>query len=399
MLKLYHNHTNHAGGSASIEPLTYAQAERTMRFHRTFPMYRPTPLCSLSCLAERLGVGKMYVKDESYRFGLNAFKVLGGSHAIGMYLAEQLGTGLEELPYPVLTSEAVRKRLGEVTFISATDGNHGRGIAWTAHALGQHSVILMPKGSAPARLENIRRAGAEASITDLCYDDTVRLAKRLAEENGWVLMQDTSWPGYEVIPLHITQGYLTMALEALQQLDGTRPTHIFVQAGVGSMAASVIGFFSNVFSDRPPVMTVVEPLRADCFFRTAEADDGLLHPVTEEMNTIMAGLACGEPSPIAWEVIRDHADFFLAIPDEAAAQGMRILGNPADSDPRIVSGESGASCFGAVTEILRNPALSSVRAELGLNADSVLLFFSTEGATDPENYRRIVWDGAFPSSR
>ena len=399
MLKLYHNQTNHAGGSASIEPLTYAQAEKTMRFHRTFPMYRPTPLCSLSCLSELLGIGKLYVKDESYRFGLNAFKVLGGSHAIGMYLAEQLGTGLEELPYPVLTSEAVRKQLGEVTFISATDGNHGRGIAWTAHALGQRSVILMPKGSAPARLENIRKAGAEASITDLCYDDTVRLAKRLAEENGWVLMQDTSWPGYEVIPLHITQGYLTMALEALQQLDGTRPTHIFVQAGVGSMAASVIGFFSNVFSDRPPIMTVVEPLRADCFFRTAEANDGALHPVTEEMNTIMAGLACGEPSPIAWEVIRDHADFFLSIPDEMSAQGMRLLGNPPGSDPRMISGESGASCFGAVTEILRNPALSSVRAELGLDADSVLLFFSTEGDTDQENYRRIVWDGAFPASR
>jgi diaminopropionate ammonia-lyase len=375
--------------------LSETEEKKVKRYHESFPVYKETPLACLKETAAALGVGAMYVKDESYRFGLNAFKVLGGSYAMGHYLADRLGVPMEKVTYDYLTSEDVRKKLGDITFVTATDGNHGRGVAWTAHQLQQHSVVYMPEGSARERLMNIRAEGADASITDLNYDDAVRLANRQAEEKGWIMVQDTAWEGYEDIPRWIMQGYGTMGLEAYEQLP-EKPTHIFLQAGVGSLAGSITGLFSSLYpGSEKPVITIVEPDQADCLFRTAKADDGKLHAVTGHMRTIMAGLACGEPCSIGWKVLADYADYFISCPDYAAAQGMRILGNPMGHDPKVVSGESGASAFGAVSEILRNPQLRALKEELGLNEASRLLFFSTEGDTDRENYRRIVWDGAY----
>ena len=386
----------HAGKPAcDLENYSLKQAETVREFHRSFPMYAPTPLARLPETAKALGLGEIYVKDESHRFGLNAFKVLGGSYAIGRYLAGKLGKPLSETGYEVLTTPETRKALGSITFITATDGNHGRGVAWTAHTLDQKSVVHRPRGSAAERLQNIRAAGAEADIIDGNYDDAVRLSRKEAEENGWVIVQDTSWPGYEEIPARIMQGYCTMALEAYEQLP-QKPTHIFLQAGVGSMAAAVAAFFASVYGKDRPKVVIVEPNNADCFFRTAAANDGNLHIVTGDMQTIMAGLACGEPCSLAWDILKDCADHFMAFPDWAAAKGMRILGNPLGSDDRVISGESGASAFGCCTAILTEPELAGIREELGLDKDSRVLFFSTEGATDRENYRRIVWDGAFP---
>ena len=372
---------------------TLPKAREVKAYHSGFPMYHPTRLVTLKDTAAALGLGSIYIKDESTRFHLNAFKALGGSYAIGSYLAQRLGTTLSELPYARLISDEIRSELGEITFITATDGNHGRGVAWTAQQLKQKSVVLMPKGSARERLENIRVCGADASITEWNYDDTVRYASKLAEENGWVLVQDTSWEGYEQIPSWIMQGYMTMACEAYEQLS-EKPTHIFLQAGVGSMAGAVAGFFASVYGDERPVIAIVEPENANCFYRTAAANDGLLHAVTGDLQTIMAGLACGEPCGLAWEILKTCTDFFISCPDYPAAQGMRILANPVRGDSMVVSGESGASAFGCVTEIMRDPALKQLKEELGLNESSKVLFFNTEGATDQENYRRIVWDGA-----
>ena len=195
-------------------------AAKALSFHLSFPEYRATPLVSLDTLAKELGVASIYVKDESYRFGLNAFKVLGGSHAIGNYIAKKLGVSLEELPYEKLISREIREELGSLTFVTATDGNHGRGIAWTANRLRQKSVVYMPKGSAMERLRNIQALGSDASITELNYDDTVRKAKEDADHFGWVLVQDTSWDGYEEIPGWIMEGYTTMAAEVTRQLQG-----------------------------------------------------------------------------------------------------------------------------------------------------------------------------------
>lgn len=373
-------------------------AKKVNAFHRSFPEYNITPLADLSRFAETVGLKSVHVKDESYRFDLNAFKVLGGSYAIGSYIAQKLRMDISELSYERMTSPEIREKLGNVTFVTATDGNHGRGVAWTANRLGQKSVVYMPKGSAIERLNNIKALGSDAFITDLNYDDAVRLANENAKKYGWVMVQDTALEGYEDIPGCIMEGYTTMAYEAVEQLKGEKPTHIFLQAGVGAMAGGLAGFFADYYgNENRPIITIVEPNKADCFYRTAAANDGKLHFVTGNMDSIMAGLCCGEPCTLAWKVLKDHADHFVSIPDYCAAKGMRILGNPLPGDKRVISGESGAAAFGFVAELMMNPSLEWLRKQLEVNENSRILCFSTEGDTDKENYRRIVWDGLHQS--
>lgn len=368
-----------------------------LNYHRSFPSYQATPLANLRDTAQFMGLKGLYVKDESFRFGLNAFKSLGGSFCIGKIIAQHLGRDISEMNYETLIDSKTRLALGNLTFVTATDGNHGRGIAWTAHMLGQKAVVYMPKGSVRERLENIRALGAQAEITDLSYDEAVQFAAKCQKEHGWILVQDTAWPGYEEIPRWIMQGYTTMALEALQQLgENQKPTHIFLQAGVGAMAGALVGFFTDYYKSDRPILTIVEPHQANCIFRTAQAGDGQLHSIDGNLNTIMAGLACGTPCTIGWEQLEHFADYFLSVPDEIAAKGMRILGNPIGEDPRVISGESGAVTTGLVAEIMQNPQLADLRQQLRLDENSILLCFSTEGDTDRDNYRKIVWDGKYP---
>jgi diaminopropionate ammonia-lyase len=375
-------------------------AKEVKSFHESFPMYIETPLRDMKNLAKELGIGAIYVKDESYRFGLNAFKVLGGSYSIGKYLAKRLNRSISDLPYEELISEKVKKELGDIVFVTATDGNHGRGVAWTAKELKQKSVVYMPKGSAKERLDNILAEGADASIMDMNYDEAVRLANKMAEEKGWVMVQDTAWEGYEDIPTWIIQGYSTMGYEAYEQLlrlGENKPTHIFLQAGVGSMASAIAGLFSAIYGEDRPIITIVEPNKADCLYKTAEANDGELRFVTGDMDTIMAGLACGEPCTIGWNILKDYADNFISCPDFTAAEGMRILGNPPRGDERVISGESGAATLGCVAEIMTNDNLAWMREKLKLDENSKVLFFSTEGDTDKQNYIDVVWNGKYPS--
>lgn len=390
------NHNNSSHTVSDVTDFTQAKTAKVMEFHRSFAGYRPTPLRKLDCLANSLGLAGVYVKDESYRFGLNAFKVLGGSYAIGRYLANRLGMDVADLSFDKLNSPDIRKKLGEVTFVTATDGNHGRGVAWAAAHLGQKSVVYMPKGSSEERLKNIQREGAEASITDLNYDDAVRLAAEQAQKHGWVVIQDTAWEGYCDIPLWIMQGYATMAMEACQQMleyTAESPTHVFLQAGVGSLAAAVQAVLVNTYPDAPPKVVIVEPNAADCIYKSFEANDGQPKFVGGDMSTIMAGLACGEPNIIGWEILRNHSHMGISCPDWVAARGMRILGNPLGDDVRVISGESGAVTTGIVSLLMTNPALADVRKELDMDASSRVLVFSTEGDTDPQKYRSIVWDG------
>ncbi len=366
-----------------------AATEAAHRFHRSLASYAPTPLRALPAQAARLGLGQLWVKDESPRFGLNAFKGLGGSYAIAVYLCRLLGLPAQEASFAALTSPAARARLGKQTFVTATDGNHGRGVAWAARLFGHDAVVYLPKGSAPERLENIRAQGAWAEITDLCYDDTVRLASRMSEERGWVLIQDTAWAGYETVPTHIMQGYTTLAWEIAQVLDQP-PTHLFLQAGVGSVAGAVAGYFAALWGDRRPVTVLVEPDKADCLYRTAVADDGQLHFVTGPMDSMMAGLCCGEPCTVSWEILKGVADGFVSCGDHYAARGMRLLGRPLGDDPAVVSGESGAVTAGVLEGLMTEAALADTRAKLGLDETSRVLLLSTEGDTDRENYRRIL---------
>lgn len=383
----------------SVKQFGIDNAAKVNAFHKSFPEYTVTPLVELDNLSRSLGVKKIYIKDESYRFGLNAFKVLGGSYCVGKYIAGKLGMDIGDISYEKIARDEIRNRMGEITFVTATDGNHGRGIAWTANRLGFKSVVYMPKGSSIERLNNIKALGADAFITDVNYDDTVRFAKANAEKNGWILLQDTAWEGYTSIPGWIMEGYTTMAYEIVEQLRDEKPTHIFLQAGVGAMAGAITGFFADYYDAQQvrPVITIVEPNKADCIYKTAEAKDGSVHTVTGDMDTIMAGLACGEPCTIGWSVLKEYADNYVSVPDYVAAKGMRVLGNPLADDKKVISGESGAVTLGFVAEIMQNQSLSYLREQLKMDSDSKILCISTEGDTDKENYRRIVWDGLHPS--
>lgn len=365
-------------------------------FHKSFSEYSVTPLHKLDNLAKYLGVNNIFLKDESYRFGLNAFKVLGGSYSIGKYLSKKLGMDISEVSFDLLRSKEIKEKLGEITFVTATDGNHGRGVAWAANQLGQKSVVYMPKGSSLTRLENIRKEGAEASIIDGNYDDAVRLSDEMAKKHGWVVVQDTAWEGYEDIPTWIMQGYGTLIHEAMEQLNENgvdNPTHVFVQAGVGSFAGAVQGYLASKFGEDRPITIVLEPDHAPCIYKSAKINDGKPHIVTGDMQTIMAGLACGEPNTISWEVLRDYSDAYFSCPDYVAARGMRILASPLKGDPQIISGESGAVGTGVLSLLMEKDCYKELREKLGFNEDSKILIISTEGNTDPYKYRDIVWDG------
>ncbi len=393
---LANTHLAKPGEGADVSYLSRPEAETARAYHRSFSQYAPTPLVSLPNLARKLGVDRIFVKDESHRFGLNAFKVLGASYAIGRYLAEKLGKDIREVSFDMLRSPKVRQKLGQITFTTATDGNHGRAVAWAAQQLGHNAVVYMPKGSDPTRLANIRAHGAEATITDLNYDDAVRLAYRMAQENGWVIVQDTAWEGYEDIPTWIMQGYAALALEALEQLNTQgidRPTHLFIQAGVGSYAGGVLGFFTSELGERRPITTIVEPHVANCIFRSAQAGDGVPHKVGGDLNTLMAGLACGEPNTISWKILRDYAHGYISCPDWIAANGMRILAAPVRGDHPIVSGESGAVTCGTLEYLMTHAGGKEIREALKLDETATVLLISTEGDTSPAIYRDIVWYG------
>lgn len=383
-------------GIMSLENVAKARA-----FHKSFPQYTVTPLARLDNLAARLGLNSLCVKDESYRFGLNAFKVLGGSFAMASYIADETGRDVAEMTYDYLTSDELARDFGQATFFTATDGNHGRGVAWAAKRLGQKAVVHMPKGSTKPRFDNIAAEGATVTIEEVNYDECVRMAAAEADacERG-VIVQDTAWEGYEKIPSWIMEGYGTMASEAAEQLREAainRPTHVFVQAGVGSLAGAVVGYFSKLYPDNPPVFVVMEATNAACLYKGAVAADGEPRIVTGDMPTIMAGLCCGEPNTLGWDILRNHVTAFVACPDWVAARGMRILGAPEKGDPRVISGESGAVGAGLISTLMTDESYAELRDLIGLDKTSNVLMFSTEGDTDPEHYRKVVWDGAYPA--
>ena len=377
-------------GVMSEEEVAKARA-----FHQSFPQYTVTPLTALPGMARRLGLGGLWVKDESYRFGLNAFKVLGGSFAMARYIAHKTGRDVSEMSYDYLTSDKLKEEFGQATFFTATDGNHGRGVAWAANKLGQKAVVHMPKGSSQTRFDNIAKEGAQVTIEEVNYDDCVRMAaaEAAATPNG-VVVQDTAWDGYEEIPSWIMQGYGTMAAEADEQL-GQAPTHIFIQAGVGSLAGAVQGYFANRYPDHPPKVVVMEARAADCLYQGAKAGDGDPRFVTGDLQTIMAGLACGEPNTIGWDILRNHTAFFVSCPDWVSALGMRLLAAPVKGDAPVTSGESGAVGMGLIAALMKGESCRELRKALELDENSRVLLFSTEGDTDPEKYQKIVWGGEY----
>jgi diaminopropionate ammonia-lyase len=371
---------------------------RVRSFHRQIPDYKVTPLKSLPRLADFLGLGGIFVKDEAQRLDLGSFKVLGGSYAIYSHIRSELSLK-GEISFDQLSSPEIRERLGDLTFAAATDGNHGRGVAWAARRLGFKSVIYVHKYTSESRIASIARNGARVEVIDGTYDDAVQQINVDAQRNGWQVISDTSWEGYEDIPRWVMQGYSTMFSEVQEQLAGMglfKPTHLFVQAGVGALAASAIGFYAQLFGPERPKTVVVEPDLAACLYRSAEIGDGKPHSFPGELDTIMAGLACGDPNPIAWDILYDCTDVFIKSPDYVAAKGMRVFGVPLNGDPYIVSGESGAVTLGALMFMVENEEYRSLKDLLGLGPDSIVLLINSERNTDPDAFRRVVWEGGNP---
>ena len=367
------------GAEIDTSAYSFAATEDVRKLHTALDAYEETPLIELKTFAAEKNIRALYVKDESRRFGLKAFKALGGVWAIYKVISRELNLNnptLEEI-------FAHRNALDEMTFVTTTDGNHGKGVSWAAGLFGCKSYVFMPRGTVEVRAQAIRDAGtATVEITDMTYDNCVKYTARLAEENHWHLIQDTSWAGYEEIPSQIMFGYSTLAYEALRQMNYTRPTHIFLQAGVGSMAGAIAAVFAEVFKENPPRITIVEPEEVACFYETMRIGDGKIHSATGNGQTIMAGLNCATPCELAWKILRRYAADSATITDEDAVNAMKVL-----AAQKIISGESGCAGFA-----LANAALNSakLRRALELNEDSIIFVINTEGDTDPDNYKKIL---------
>ncbi len=381
---------------ASTSGFSEPAAANARRFHETIPGYQLTPLHKLAALGLHLNLQALWLKDESQRFGLNAFKGLGTSYAIARLLAERLELDPEDLNFAQLTTPAARGKLKDVVFASATGGNHGRGLAWMAQQLGCRCVVYLPAGSTQSRVANLEIHDAEVTVTDVNYDDSVRLISERANDNGWLLVQDTAWDGYEEIPRAIMQGYLTMVSEAFEQLHDQMPTHVLIQLGVGSLAAALQGYLVERFGDeRPNVIAVEAAAPKGCLSIEAGGSNPIV--LDQSSETVLVTIACCEMSPLGWPILRDHTDYLCAAPDWVGAHGVRLLSNPTGDDPRIVAGATGAVTTGLVAALCDQDLPMPDSDSVGLTSESRVLVFLTEGATDPVAYRKAVWYGGWPT--
>ena len=358
-----------AARAAVLSADGFAAAEREIT---SWPGYAPTPLVALPGLARALGLASLRYKDERGRFGLKSFKALGGAYAVRRVLARQA------------------RPARELTVTCATDGNHGRSVAWGARLFGCNCVIFIHETVSEGRAEAIRRYGAEVVRVQGNYDDAVRHAAAAAAKHGWFVVSDTSYEGYRDVPTDVMHGYGVMAAEIFRQLPaGEVPTHVFVQVGVGALAAAICASFWLAWGPHRPRFIAVEPDRADCLVRSIEAGRPVV--VHGDIETVMAGLACGEVSELAWEILREGTDAALAIGDDFALAASRAFATPRDGAPIIVAGETGGAGLAALLALQERAAL---RAQIGLDAGSRVLLLGSEGDTDPEIYRSIVGKSA-----
>ncbi|RDE07817.1 diaminopropionate ammonia-lyase [Pelagibacterium lacus] len=365
--------------------LGVAQAEEVERFLTYRENHRPTPLVALPGLASELEIGALHLKDESQRLGLGSFKALGGSYAV---IRLALAAAAARLGRPVdiseLSSPDVRAVTSTLFVACATDGNHGRSVALGAQMVGARAVIFLHAGVSSQREQSIAALGAEIVRVDGNYDFSVAEASRVSAENGWTVVSDTSWPGYEEIPGLVMQGYTALLQEARRALDQP-PTHVFIQSGVGGIAAAMAGYLSLVHGAHRPFLVVVDPERAACLFESARA--GRLVKVAPTAPTVMAMLECFEPSLVAWRILSRAADAFMTVGEDDAVRTMNRLARPQGEDPAIVAGESGGAGLAGVMRVAADPRL---RALVGLTAQSRVLVVNTEGATDPGLYEKLV---------
>jgi diaminopropionate ammonia-lyase len=384
-LKNTHMDYNVPLSATDAETLGVPAAENAERYLRHRENHAETPLHALPALSRELGVQSIHVKDEGHRLGLGSFKALGGSYAVIRLVLDEAGLRLgRAVDVAELQAPEVRAVAATMTFACATDGNHGRSVAQGAKLVGARAIISVHAGVSDERVAAIARFGAEMVRVDGNYDDSVAEAARVATENGWTIVSDTSWPGYELIPGMVMQGYTAMVREALRQMQAP-PTHVFVQCGVGGVAAAVAAHLFEVFGAARPVFTVVDPARAACMFEAARA--GRPVRIRHGEPTVMAMLECYDPSPVAWRILSRVADAFMTVDENDAIAAMNRLARPSAGDPPIVAGESGGAGLAGLICALDDPA---ARQALGLNDQSRVFVINTEGATDPQRYAELV---------
>lgn len=375
------------------------ESEKAARFHVSIPGYFQTPLRNLACLSKHLGVSRIWVKDESFRFGLNAYKYLGVTYAVAKSL---LGEEIRDMTWKDV-EDKIKNLDKKPLFVTATDGNHGYGLAFVAQQLGCQAHIYMPEDTAISRVKRTEKLGAKVQVLDKNYDDTVFVALADAKENDGLFIQDTTLENYIDIPLHIMQGYMTLMTECWLQADFDQadnfPTHIFLQVGVGSFSGGMTGFLMDKIRSKrnpPPKIIYVEPRGAHCVYRSHQIGDGDLHVMSGSLSTVMAGLNCGTPSGLGWPILRDNAFAFLSCEDEVTLRGMRALYYPIEGDAQIVSGESGAVTLGALHLLCTDAKYAHVKQQLGIDGTSRVLLISTEGDTDPDGFKRTIAAGKIP---
>lgn len=353
-----------------------------------WPGYAPTPLRSLKNLAATARIDRLWYKDESNRFDLGSFKALGGAYAVLRLLVREVAAQAPGLMVSAL--DLVVGRYGKITraltVATATDGNHGRSVAWGAQVFGCRCVVYVPKACSAGRRRAIEAYGAKVVVVDGVYDDAVAQAAADAKAGEWFVVSDTSYTGNMDTPRDVMQGYTVMVEEAISQLPASeRPTHVFVQGGVGALPAAVCGHLWETWGRQRPRFVVVQPHSADCLYQSAVT--GRAAKAAGDLDTVMAGLACGEASPLAWALLERGADDFVTIPDDAAVRTMRLLASGGHGGLPIVVGESGVAGLAALLSVAEN---EEARQALGLAPDARVLVFGTEGATDPEIYRALV---------
>lgn len=348
--------------------------------------YTPTPLYHLKNMAKSLSLSDIIYKDEGPRFGLGSFKALGGAYAGLRILQRELAVrlGRKDVTMADIRAGVYADDVAKITLASATDGNHGRSLAWGAQRFGVPCQIYIHRDVSEGRAQAMRDLGAIVTRVDGDYDASVEDVRNDADANGWFVVSDTSWDGYTQPPTDVMAGYGVMVNEIVQELV-TPPTHVFLQGGVGGLAAAVAAGLRQHWGDKAPRVVVVEPELAACLFASAKTGEVTNVAINEE--TLMAGLSCGEPSPLAWNVLREEAQDFLTIPEAIVAPAMRLAGRPVGGDPSIVAGESAVAGFASV---IAAASQDSLRDALGLNADARVLVVGSEGATDPEIYAHLM---------
>ncbi|MCK0104241.1 diaminopropionate ammonia-lyase [Pseudohalocynthiibacter sp. F2068] len=351
----------------------------------TWPGYTETPLHELPALAQAAGVASISYKDESERFGLGSFKALGGAYAVARQLQREVSTRLGQ---DVVMADIVGRKhddvTSEITVCCATDGNHGRSVAWGAQTFGCNCVIFIHATVSDGRKTAIEHFGAEVRRCAGNYDDSVREAQETASREGWFVVSDTSYPGYMEVPKDVMQGYELMASEAFDQV-AQPPTHIFLQTGVGGMAAAVTAQAKRRWGGSRPKIVLADPDESACWVDSYRAGEPTA--VTGDLDTLMAGLACGEVSALAWQILSTHGDAAISVPDDAAVKMMRSLARPEGGDPAVVAGESAVAGLAALFAVSVDDDACS---ELRIDTQSRIMVFGTEGDTDADLYRELI---------